>query len=87
MYRLEVQGHALNSFPEFEKLFINKYAPLDENNIVRDKLRELWQRGSMQEYITAFSSVVVVLPELGREDTIYTYVYGLKPHLKGFVKA
>ena len=37
MDRLEVQGHAPNSFPEFEKLFINKYAPIDNKNIARDK--------------------------------------------------
>ena len=43
MDTLEVQGHALNSFPKFEKLFINQYAPLDNKNIGRDKLHKQQQ--------------------------------------------
>ena len=46
---LEVQGKAPNSFPEFEKLFINQYALLDDKNVAQDKLHELWQHGSIQE--------------------------------------
>ena len=37
--------------------------------------------------ITAFDNMVVAMPELGREDAIHTFVYGLKLYLKGFVKA
>ena len=47
MDRLEVQGHAPNSLPEFKKLFINKNAPLDNKNIARDKLHKLQQCGSI----------------------------------------
>ena len=47
MDRLEVQVYAPNSFPEFKKLFINQYAPLDNKNVAKDKLRKLQQLGSM----------------------------------------
>ena len=30
---------------------------------------------------------VVVLPDLATEDAIHAFIYGLKPRLKGFVKA
>ena len=79
MGRLEVQGHTPNNFPEFKKLFINYYTPLDDKNVARDKLRELWQCGSKQEYISVFNSIVVVLLKLGREDSVHVFVYGLKP--------
>ena len=82
MDRLKVLGHAPNSFPEFEKLFINKHAPINDKNVARDILHELRQCGSMQEYITMFNNMVVALPDLGREDAINTFVYGLRPHLK-----
>ena len=45
--KLEVQGHVLNSFLEFEKLFINQYAPLNNKNVARDKLCELQQCSSV----------------------------------------
>ena len=36
--RLEVQSNPPNSFLEFEKLFINCYAPLDNKNIAKDNI-------------------------------------------------
>ena len=47
MDRLEVQGHTPSSFLEFEKLLINKYAPLDDKKVAKDKLHELQQCDSM----------------------------------------
>ena len=44
---LEIQCNAPNSFPEFEKLFINQYTLLDHNKIAQDKLCELWQYRSI----------------------------------------
>ena len=41
MDHLEVQGEVPAMFPDFERMFIDQYAPLDDNNVARDKLREL----------------------------------------------
>ena len=41
MDRLEVQGEAPTMFPDFECMFIDQYAPLDDKNVARDKLQEL----------------------------------------------
>ena len=38
---LEIQGEVPTTFPDFERLFIDQYAPLDDKNIARDKLLEL----------------------------------------------
>ena len=45
MNGIDIQDNALGSCPEFEKLFINQYTPLDDKNIARDILFELWQYG------------------------------------------
>ena len=60
MDRLEVQVKALNSFPEFEKLFIDQYPLLDDKTIAQEKLGELQQCGSIQEYISEFNTVLVL---------------------------
>ena len=83
MDKLEVQGNTLNSIPQFEKLFINQYAQLDNKNVAKDKLYELWQCILVQVYITAFDNMVVALPELVKEDTIHALMYSLNPCLKG----
>ena len=41
MYRLEVQREAPATFPDFECIFVDQYAPLDDRNIAQDKLQEL----------------------------------------------
>ena len=41
MDRLEVQGEVPTTFPDFERMFIDQYGPLDNKNIARDKLQEL----------------------------------------------
>ena len=41
MDHLEVQGEAPTMFPDFECIFINQYAPLDDKNVAQDKLQEL----------------------------------------------
>ena len=61
--------------------------PLDDRNVEQDKLQELWQRGTVQEYITQFDNIVVVLPDLATNNAIHAFVYGLKSWLKGFFKA
>ena len=61
--------------------------PLDKKNVAQDKLQELQQCGTIQEYITQFDNFVVALPDLVTDDAIHAFIYGLKPWLKGFVKA
>ena len=87
MDRLEVDRNTLNSFLEFENLFINQYAPLDDRNIAQYKYCKLQQYGSVQKYIAAFDNIVVVLPELAKEDAIHAFINSLKLGLKCFFKA
>ena len=39
-------------FSDFERMFIDQCAPLDDKNIAQDKLQELQQHGTIQEQIT-----------------------------------
>ena len=41
MDRLKVQGEAPTTFPDFERIFIDQYMPLDNKNVAQDKLQEL----------------------------------------------
>ena len=56
------------SFEDFDRVFLEHYCLLDDANVARDKLRELKQRGAVQDYITAFDNIVVSLPELPDAD-------------------
>ena len=41
IYHLEVWGEAPATIPDFERMFIDQYAPLDDKNVAQDKLQEL----------------------------------------------
>ena len=86
MDRLGVQEHTPCSNLEFAKLFINQYTPVDDKNRMKNNICKLWQHGSIQEYTTVFDNMVLVLPELAKENAIHAFVYSLSPHLKGFVR-
>ena len=38
---LEVQGEVHAMLPDFERMFIDQYVPLDDKNVAQDKLQEL----------------------------------------------
>ena len=50
------------------------------------KLHELKLHRTVQVYIIAFDNMVAALAEHTKRYTIFAIVYGLKIHLKGFVK-
>ena len=75
------------SFEEFECIFLEHYSPFDDANVVRDKLCELKQCKTVQDYIMAFDNIIVSLPELPEADQVHAFLYGLKLHICKFVKA
>ena len=77
----------LTTFEDFERVFLEHYSPLDSTNIAHDKHHELKQRGTIQDYITAFDNIVVSLPELLEAGQVHAFMYGLKPYIHKFVKA
>ena len=68
-------------------MLLEQYSPLDDANIACDKLRELKQYGTMQDYITAFDNIVMSLPELPEADQVHAFMYSLRPYICKSVKA
>ena len=40
-------------------MFLEHFSPLDDANVALNKLRELKQRGTIQDYIMAFDNIVI----------------------------
>ena len=58
----------LTTFEDFEHVFLEHYSPLNNVNAAREKLCELKQCGTIQDYITAFDSIVMSLSALLEPD-------------------
>ena len=41
MDKPEVRGEVPTMLPDFKRMFIDQYAPLDDKNVAQDKLQEL----------------------------------------------
>ena len=68
-------------------MFLKHYSLLDNANIAHDKLHKLKQCGAIQDYITAFDNIVILLPKLPEADQVHAFVYGLTPYICKLVKA
>ena len=58
------------------------FGVLDEVRHAREKYLVLRQRTSVDAYATKFQEVCNVIPDLSREDKIFRFINGLKPHIK-----
>ena len=66
--RLEVYGKIPTTFEDFECVFLEHNSPLNNASIARDKFHELKVCRTIQDYIMAFGSIVMLLTELREAD-------------------
>ena len=60
---------------------------LDDTNVACDKLHELKQHGTIQDYIAAFDNIIVSLAELPEVERVHTFMCSLKLYICKFIKA
>ena len=58
------------------------FGVLDEVRRAQEKYLVLRQHTSVDAYATEFQEVCNVIPDLSREDKIFRFIHGLKPHIK-----
>ena len=74
-------------FPDFERMFIDQYVPLDDKNIAQDKLTRAavaWHHTGIHYLILQCHSVA--LPDLVTDNAIHAFIYGLETMVKGIYK-
>ena len=74
------------TFEDFERMLLEHCSPLHDTNIARDKLCELKQCGTVQDYVAASDNIVMSLPELLEADYVHTFMYGLKQYNHKIIK-
>jgi hypothetical protein len=83
----QTQRHLLLTWPDFTAALVRHYAPLNQQDHAVDRLQTLKQTSSVGAYAATFNDLVIQLP--GIPDHILTrlFVNGLKPRIRGMVKA
>ena len=80
--RLTTLSQVPSDFQSFETAFLNQFHIIDDENIARDKLKEAKQKGSVQQYVAYFDTLVLSLPKSTTADLIHSFIYGLKAPIK-----
>lgn len=74
-----VTPHDWNGFCE---AFRTEFKPENAEQLARQKLQELRQRGSVSSYIRIFRDTMLELPEMDVKDALFVFTNGLKYEVK-----
>lgn len=75
------------TWEEFKDLLQQQFKPVDFNLLIRDKLENLRQHTSADEYTNKFMDLVSQLPDMSEDDRIHRYLRGLKNKTAAHVRA
>src|SRR3954468_7713202 len=73
---------AILNWKEFEKMLIRKFKPVNAAKTARDQLAHLRQTGSVKTYNTAFTSTILEIPTISKEEQLDRYTRGLKEKVR-----
>lgn len=75
---LEENDIAPTHWTEFKNIFIAKFRPGNAYDLARDRLVNLRQTTTIQEYIKQFANTIILIPELHRLEAYDRFMRGLK---------
>lgn len=77
----------MNSWESFKMAFLREFKPLDSDLILRRRLRELKQAGSLEKYNAEFRNIAVGIADMSESEKLFNYLEGLKRVTAGEVRA
>ena len=76
---------AASPFPDFTvfaQAFLEHHEALDHAEDARQRLDNLRQRGTVDEYVTAFNALMVHVPDMAPRDQLHRFLMGLETDLR-----
>lgn len=67
---------------EFMECVRHEFVPQDQVRRNRDKLRTLYQKGSVSAYLNLFRNIVISIPNITEDEKLDKFCSGLKPEIK-----
>jgi hypothetical protein len=76
----------IRTWAMLKQALMNMFAPPENANIVREKLRNIKQKGTVAEYNAAFRRLTMQLTNLSFAEAEFEYLRGLNPHIRDLVR-
>lgn len=74
------------SWAAFKALMLRVYQPVDQVRMARDELMQCRQSRSVLDYASAFRDITIRIPDISAADTLYRFLWGLKPQIRAEVE-
>ncbi|KAG2221844.1 hypothetical protein INT45_003558 [Circinella minor] len=67
-----------STWSEFKHVFKYEFKPANAEQLARQRLQQLHQTGSVEQYVREFRSLMPELPDMDTKDALFNFVQGLK---------
>lgn len=73
---------APSTWASFCAALIQRFRPINDERVARDKLLSLRQTGSVAQFATAFQTLLLKVPDISDAERLHRFIAGLKPTIK-----
>jgi len=80
------EARAITSWTEFQKILAEQFRPINAVKTARDRLANLKQTKSVQEYTALFRSITLEIPDINESEKMDKFIRGLKQNIRNEVE-
>jgi Retrotransposon gag protein/Zinc knuckle len=71
---------------QFKIMITERFQPIEEAAMARQRMRALTQRGSVRKYITDFNNLVLRIPSMDEDTRLDNFIFGLRQDVRRWVR-
>jgi hypothetical protein len=71
---------------QFKIMITERFQPIEEAAMARQRMRALTQRGSVRKYITEFNNLVLRIPSMDEDTRLDNFIFGLRQDVRRWVR-
>jgi transposase InsO family protein len=76
----------IRTWDQLKKALFETFAPPEHRMVIREKLKNIKQKGTVIEYTAAFRRLTMQLPEISFEEAEFAYLQGLSPRIRDLIR-
>ena len=74
------------TWSEFSEFMIKRYTPANQNQLIRTKIKYLYQITSIQDYYNEFRKLVLKATDMNEAEKLNAFINGMKPGIMKYVR-
>jgi Ty3 transposon capsid-like protein/Zinc knuckle len=75
-----------HTWEHFKQCIKQRFQPIEESEMARQRLRKLTHTGSIRRYILEFNELVLQIPSMDEGTKMDNFIFGLKPDVRRWIR-